>query len=80
MNVRKISSDDELANAVIGAGKNLKNDGANFIPASDTLNDGSRWSSFNAYLQRAWNRENLHILPNTLVTKVQFLFNQKKIF
>ncbi|XP_051154686.1 neither inactivation nor afterpotential protein G-like isoform X2 [Leptopilina boulardi] len=77
MNVRKISSDDELANAVIGAGEKFKKEGANFIPASDTLNDGSRWSSFNAYLQRAWNRENLHILTNTLVTKIVMGTNSK---
>ncbi|XP_043483834.1 neither inactivation nor afterpotential protein G-like [Leptopilina heterotoma] len=77
MNVRKITSDDELASAVIEAGEKLRNNGAIFSPASDTLNDGSRWSSFNAYLQSAWNRENLHILTNTLVTKIVFGKNLK---
>lgn len=72
MNVRKVASDEELVKAVLGAGKSLKNEGANFLIASDTLNDGSRWSTYHAYLQRAWNRKNLHILPNTLVMKVQF--------
>lgn len=38
--------------------------------ASNTIKYGSRWSSFHAHLKTSWNRENLHILTNTFVTKV----------
>ncbi|XP_033216411.1 neither inactivation nor afterpotential protein G-like [Belonocnema kinseyi] len=77
MNVRKVTSDEELVKAVLGAGKSLKNEGENFWIASDTLSDGSRWSTYHAYLQRAWNRKNLHILPKTLVMKVNLDLNSK---
>ncbi|XP_043277851.1 neither inactivation nor afterpotential protein G isoform X2 [Venturia canescens] len=38
--------------------------------ASNTIRRGARWSSFHAYLEASQNRENLHILTNTLVTQI----------
>lgn len=38
----------------------------------NTIRRGGRWSTYHAYLQNAWNRKNLHILPDTLVTKILF--------
>ncbi|XP_011311229.1 neither inactivation nor afterpotential protein G [Fopius arisanus] len=47
--------------------------------AENTIKRGKRFSSYQAYLQPAWNRKNLHILPDTLVVKILFEDDKKTV-
>ncbi|KAK0091462.1 hypothetical protein PV326_003200 [Microctonus aethiopoides] len=78
---RKVSSimslpgtepDGPLLDALIRIDTTLFNGKVTIEKAKNTIKRGGRWSTFNAYLQNAWNRENFHILTDTLVTKILF--------
>lgn len=71
MNVVPMPEEEYLTKAFILAEESLKLDNVSLRKAMYTAKRGSRWTTHHAYLQKAWNRKNLHILMNTLVTKVQ---------
>lgn len=79
MNVVSAGNADELQRASILAFTSMSTRRSNIVAekATATIKNGTRWSSFHAYLKRSWNRRNLHILQNTLVAKVREIF---KIF
>ncbi|XP_012281795.1 neither inactivation nor afterpotential protein G isoform X2 [Orussus abietinus] len=72
MNVESIPTDGELIQAFLHAGKSVPTEDASFHPASSTLRRGARLSSYHAYLQYAWHRNNLHVLTETRATKIIF--------
>lgn len=70
MNVVPMPEEEYLTKAFVLAEESLKLDNVSLGKAMYTAKKGNRWSTYHAYLQKAWNRKNLHILMNTLVTKV----------
>ncbi|XP_033351248.1 neither inactivation nor afterpotential protein G isoform X1 [Bombus vosnesenskii] len=75
MNVMSSPEEEYLAQAFLMAEESLKLNNVTLQKGMYTTKRGSRWSTFNAHLQNAWNRKNLHILINTLVSKVLFKEN-----
>ncbi|KMQ88422.1 neither inactivation nor afterpotential protein g-like protein, partial [Lasius niger] len=75
MNVVPMPEEEYLTKAFILAEESLKLDNVSLRKAMYTAKRGSRWTTHHAYLQKAWNRKNLHILMNTLVTKILFKNN-----
>lgn len=73
MNVIPMPEEEYLTKAFVLAEESLKLDNVSLGKAMYTAKKGGRWSTYHAYLQKAWNRKNLHILTNTLVTKVEFV-------
>ncbi|KAG7203346.1 hypothetical protein KM043_013422 [Ampulex compressa] len=72
MNVMSIPEEEYLADAFTAAEESLEMNNVTLQKALYTAKRGTRWSTFQAYLQNAWNRKNLHILTNTLVSKILF--------
>ncbi|XP_036145743.1 neither inactivation nor afterpotential protein G isoform X4 [Monomorium pharaonis] len=72
MNVSPMPEEEYLTKAFVLAEESLKLDNISLRKAMYTAKKGSRWSTLHAYLRKAWNRKNLHILMNTLVAKVLF--------
>lgn len=72
MNVIPMPEEEYLTKAFVLAEESLKN--VSLRKAMYTAKRGTRWSTHHAYLQKAWNRKNLHILMNTLVAKVSIIF------
>lgn len=70
MNVIPMPEEEYLTKAFLLAEESLKLDNVSLGKGMYTAKKGTRWSTYHAYLQKAWNRKNLHILMNTLVTKV----------
>lgn len=66
--------EEYLTKAFVLAEESLKLDNVSLRKAMYTAKKGARWSTHHAYLQKAWNRKNLHILMNTLVAKVFIIF------
>lgn len=64
--------EEYLTKAFVLAEESLKLDNVSLRKAMYTAKRGARWSTHHAYLRKAWNRANLHILMNTLVAKVEF--------
>lgn len=77
MNVIPIPEEEYLAKAFVLAEETLKLDNVSLRKAMYTAKRGARWSTHHAYLQRAWNRNNLHILMNTFVAKVRSFYSVK---
>ncbi|KAK9309695.1 hypothetical protein QLX08_000698 [Tetragonisca angustula] len=75
MNVMSSPEEEYLADAFLMAEESLKLNNVTLQKGMYTAKRGSRWSTFNAHLQNAWNRRNLHILTNTLVSKILFKEN-----
>ena len=80
MNVMSSPEEEYLAQAFLMAEESLKLNNVTLQKGMYTTKRGSRWSTFNAHLQNAWNRKNLHILINTLVSKVRFYFISSSAF
>ncbi|XP_072746637.1 neither inactivation nor afterpotential protein G [Anoplolepis gracilipes] len=76
MNVVPMPEEEYLTKAFVLAEESLKLDNISLRKAMYTAKKGTRWSTHHAYLQKAWNRKNLHILTNTLVTKILFKNNK----
>lgn len=77
MHVQQIANDDQgLVQALNLARETMNETDTVFMGAQITLFEGSRWSTYQSHLQRAWNRRNLHIVVNTMVTRVSL--NSKK--
>lgn len=74
MNVIPMPEEEYLTKAFVLAEESLKLDNISLRKAMYTAKKGTRWSTHHAYLQKAWNRKNLHILMNTLVAKVFIIF------
>ncbi|XP_076663960.1 neither inactivation nor afterpotential protein G isoform X1 [Andrena cerasifolii] len=72
MNIMSSPEEEYLTEAFLMAEESLKLSGVALQKGMYTVKKGSRWSTFQAYLQTAWNRRNLHILTNTLVSKILF--------
>ncbi|XP_046737604.1 neither inactivation nor afterpotential protein G-like [Diprion similis] len=72
MAVSTVSVKGKLAQAFLDSGIEISRENTDLLLARHTLKNGARWSSYNAYLNQAWNRKNLHILMNTVVTKIIF--------
>lgn len=70
MNVIPMPEEEYLTKAFVLAEESLKLDNVSLRKAMYTAKRGARWSTHHAYLRKAWNRKNLHILMNTLVAKV----------
>lgn len=70
MSVTTFSSDDPLVAAFMEAELSIGSNDATFQKGSYTAKRGYRWSTYHAYLQNSLNRNNFHVLMNTLVTKV----------
>ncbi|XP_029053099.1 neither inactivation nor afterpotential protein G isoform X1 [Osmia bicornis bicornis] len=75
MNVMSSPEKEYLAEAFLVAEESLKLNNVTLQRGLYTTKRGSRWSTFDAHLQNAWNRINLHILTNTLVSKILFKEN-----
>ncbi|XP_017880219.1 neither inactivation nor afterpotential protein G [Ceratina calcarata] len=75
MNVMSSPEDEYLAEAFLMAEESLKLNNVTLQKGMYTTKRGSRWSTFHAHLQNAWNRRNLHILTNTLVSRIFFKEN-----
>ncbi|CAL7944804.1 unnamed protein product [Xylocopa violacea] len=75
MNVMSSPEEEYLAEAFLMAEESLKLNNVTLQKGLYSTKRGSRWSTFNAHLQNAWNRRNLHILTNTLVSKILFKEN-----
>lgn len=75
MNVMSSPEEEYLAEAFLMAEESLKLNNVTLQKGLYTVKRGSRWSTFHAHLQNAWNRKNLHILTNTLVSKILFKEN-----
>lgn len=80
MNVMSSPEEEHLAEAFLMAEESLMLTNATLQKGMYTAKSGSRWSTFHAYLQNAWNRRNLHILTYTLVSQVRFLSEMLFIF
>ncbi|XP_071565978.1 neither inactivation nor afterpotential protein G [Temnothorax nylanderi] len=72
MNVIPMPEEEYLTKAFVLAEESLKLDNVSLRKAMYTAKNGARWSTHHAYLRKAWNRKNLHILMNTLVAKILF--------
>lgn len=72
MNVMSSPEEEYLTEAFLMAEDSLKLNNVTLLKGFYTAKGGSRWSTFQAYLQNVWNRKNLHILTNTLVSKIFF--------
>ncbi|XP_011692823.1 PREDICTED: neither inactivation nor afterpotential protein G isoform X2 [Wasmannia auropunctata] len=72
MNVIPMPEEEYLTKAFVLAEESLKLDNVSLRKAMYTAKKGTRWSTHHAYLRKAWNRKNLHILMNTLVVKILF--------
>ncbi|CAK9825372.1 Neither inactivation nor afterpotential protein G [Anthophora retusa] len=72
MNVMSSPEEEYLAEAFLMAEESLKLNNVTLQKGLFTTKRGSRWSTFNAHLEPVWNRRNLHILMNTLVSKILF--------
>ncbi|XP_031838816.1 neither inactivation nor afterpotential protein G [Nomia melanderi] len=72
MNVMSSPEEEFLANAFLMSEDALNSSHVTLQKGLYTTRRGSRWTTFHAYLQNAWNRKNLHILTNTLVSKILF--------
>ncbi|XP_018402671.1 PREDICTED: neither inactivation nor afterpotential protein G [Cyphomyrmex costatus] len=72
MNIIPMPEEEYLTKAFVLAEESLKLDNISLRKAMYTAKKGSRWSTYHAYLRKAWNRKNLHILMNTLVAKIFF--------
>ncbi|XP_076296447.1 neither inactivation nor afterpotential protein G [Lasioglossum baleicum] len=72
MNVMSSPEEEFLADAFLMSEEVLDMGHATLQKGLYTSKKGSRWSTLHAYLQTAWNRRNLHILTNTLVSKILF--------
>lgn len=70
MNVIQMPEEEYLTKAFVLAEESLKLNNVSLRKAMYTAKKGARWSTHHAYLRKAWNRKNLHILMNTLVAKV----------
>ncbi|XP_043495262.1 neither inactivation nor afterpotential protein G [Polistes fuscatus] len=77
MSVTTVSSDEPLVVAFMESELSIGSNDATFQKASYTAKKGNRWSTYHAYLLNSLNRDNLHVLMNTLVTKISF--NDTKI-
>lgn len=73
MNVIPMPEEEYLTKAFVLAEESLKLDNVSLRKAMYTAKKGTRWSTYHAYLRKAWNRKNLHILMNTLVAKVSII-------
>ncbi|KAL0106761.1 hypothetical protein PUN28_015364 [Cardiocondyla obscurior] len=76
MNVISMPEEEYLTKAFVLAEESLKLDNVSLRKATYTAKRGARWSTHHAYLRKAWNRKNLHILMNTLVAKILFKHNK----
>jgi len=74
MNVMPMPEEEYLTKAFVLAEESLKLDNISLRKAMYTAKKGARWSTYHAYLRKAWNRKNLHILMNTFVAKVSIIF------
>nr|XP_033322727.1 neither inactivation nor afterpotential protein G-like isoform X1 [Megalopta genalis] len=72
MNVMSSPEEEFLVDAFLSAEDALNASHVTLQKGLYTVKKGSRWSTYHAYLQNAWNRNNLHILTNTLVSKIFF--------
>ncbi|XP_078052391.1 glucose dehydrogenase [FAD, quinone] isoform X2 [Augochlora pura] len=72
MNVMSSPEEEFLVDAFLSAEDALNTSHVTLQKGLYTVKKGSRWSTYHAYLQNAWNRKNLHILTNTLVSKIFF--------
>lgn len=72
MNVITAPEEEYLTNAFVLAEEAFRFENATLRKAFFTAKKGLRQSAYHAYLQDAWNRQNLHILTNTLVSKIFF--------
>ncbi|XP_011868410.1 PREDICTED: glucose dehydrogenase [FAD, quinone] isoform X3 [Vollenhovia emeryi] len=70
MNAIPMPEEEYLTKAFVLAEESLKLDNVSLRKAMYTAKRGTRWSTHHAYLRKAWNRKNLHILTNTLVAKI----------
>ncbi|XP_025985844.1 neither inactivation nor afterpotential protein G isoform X2 [Solenopsis invicta] len=70
MNVIQMPEEEYLTKAFVLAEESLKLNNVSLRKAMYTAKKGARWSTHHAYLRKAWNRKNLHILMNTLVAKI----------
>ncbi|XP_001604519.1 neither inactivation nor afterpotential protein G [Nasonia vitripennis] len=71
MHVQQIVSDEQgLVQAMDMARETMNETDTVFIKAQSTLFEGSRWSTYQSHLQMAWNRRNLHIVMNTVVSRI----------
>lgn len=68
--IQEISGKEKLAKAFLKSEIEIDDENASFLLARNSLKNAARWSSYHAYLRNAWNRKNLHLLINTVVTKV----------
>ncbi|XP_053993692.1 neither inactivation nor afterpotential protein G-like [Hylaeus volcanicus] len=75
MNVMSSPEEEYLIEAFLMADESFKLNNVTLQKGTFTTKKGSRWTSYHAYLQNAWNRRNLHILTNTLVAKILFKEN-----
>lgn len=64
------SPDLELAKIFTGIDATKLDGNVIIDESSSNIKRGTRWSTYHAYLQDAWNRNNLHIITDTLATKV----------
>ncbi|KAL6257068.1 hypothetical protein P5V15_012003 [Pogonomyrmex californicus] len=76
MNVIPMPEEEYLTKAFVLAEESLKLDNVSLRKAMYTAKKGTRWSTYHAYLRKAWNRKNLHILMDTLVAKILFKNNK----
>ncbi|KZC13943.1 Neither inactivation nor afterpotential protein G [Dufourea novaeangliae] len=72
MNVMSSPEEEFLTEAFLMSKESLNVGHVTLQKGMYTARRGSRWTTFHAYLQHAWNRRKLHILTNTLVSKILF--------
>ncbi|XP_066585401.1 neither inactivation nor afterpotential protein G-like isoform X2 [Prorops nasuta] len=65
------STEEYLVKAFAAAESTLGSANVTLQRAASTFSNGVRWSTYHAYLQKAWNRRNLHISMETLATKIE---------
>ncbi|XP_043264504.1 neither inactivation nor afterpotential protein G [Colletes gigas] len=70
MNVMSSPEEEYLTDAFLMADESPNLSNTTLLRGMYTIKSGSRWATFHAYLQNAWNRRNLHILTNALVSKI----------
>lgn len=70
MNVDVTATEDKLMQAMLVAQEVHNGSRVSFSKAAHTISQGTRWSTYHAYLQKSWGRPNLDILQNAVVTKV----------
>ncbi|XP_015123344.1 neither inactivation nor afterpotential protein G isoform X1 [Diachasma alloeum] len=79
MGVPGIPVEGELTKIFMGIRTSQFNGDVIIENAENTIKRGKRFSTYHAYLQPAWNRNNLHILPETLVAKILFDDDKKTV-